>query len=309
MKNLYKQFQNLQNYSKGTLGISAKHIETDLEVNFNSNENFLMCSTYKVPIAICLLYKVELGEINLNHLYDVNAYDLRAGVSSTLNQLDYSVDQQISIRNILQFMLQESCNTSTDIILRLIGGPKVVSNFLKQFGINNMSVDRYVLEILAALDGIKSFPQDHRCTLEQYKELELSVSKEEIIKAKETFKLGLKDSTTPLDMCNLLVKLCSFELINKNFTELLLKIMQGCKRGNLRLKGLLPKSTPIAHKTGSATGYTCDIGIITLPYNLGHIVIASYIKNSTADLTNNEYVLAEVGRSVYDYFLFNIETQ
>ena len=69
--------------------------------------------------------------------------------------------------------------------------------------------------------------------------------------------------------------------------------------------GLLPNRTPVAHKTGSLTGYTCDIGIITLPHNAGNIAISSYIKNSHKDLTNNERVLAEVGRSIYDFFLLD----
>jgi len=81
--------------------------------------------------------------------------------------------------------------------------------------------------------------------------------------------------------------------------------MRGCKRGPLRLMGLLPMKTPVAHKTGTLDRYVCDVGIITLPDNVGHVVVSIYIKDSTQDLAINERVLAEVGRTLYDYFLLS----
>ena len=74
-----------------------------------------------------------------------------------------------------------------------------------------------------------------------------------------------------------------------------------------RLMGLLPPKTPVAHKAGTATGYTNDVGIITLPNQYGHIAITAFIKNSSKDKIPNERVLAEVGRTVYDYFLLSGE--
>lgn len=70
--------------------------------------------------------------------------------------------------------------------------------------------------------------------------------------------------------------------------------------------GLLPPKTPVAHKTGTATGFTCDVGIITLPFEKGHIALSIYIAHSTNNLENNERVLAEAGRAIYDYFLYSL---
>jgi beta-lactamase class A len=105
-------------------------------------------------------------------------------------------------------------------------------------------------------------------------------------------------------MTTLLTRLFKHELISNESTDLLLKIMRGCRRGAMRLMAILPPGTPVAHKTRILTGFTLDLGIITLPSNAGHIAITAYIKNSSKDLANNERVLAEVGRMVYDSFLF-----
>jgi beta-lactamase class A len=56
-------------------------------------------------------------------------------------------------------------------------------------------------------------------------------------------------------------------------------------------------------QTGTLTGYTSDVGIITLPHQAGHVAVSVYIKNSSKDLANNERVIAEVGRTIYDFFL------
>lgn len=301
---LEKQFNSFEQYCQGILGIHATHIETENSIGFHSDEHFLMCSTYKLPMAICFLQKVERGSLTLNDLYEIRDFDLRPGALVTLNQFNYETPIKISLRNLLQLMLQESCNTSTDILLKLLGGPLVVMEFLKIAEIENMRIDRTTLEILADWDGITELPSDRRITLSQYKELEKQIPNAELLSQRAAFKEDFKDRATPAAMTLLLTKLFKNELLEKNHTDLLLKILRGCKRGQMRLMGLLPAKTPVAHKTGTLMGYTCDVGIISLPHNCGHIAVSAYIKDSHKNLDNNERVLAEVGRTLYDYYMY-----
>jgi beta-lactamase class A len=306
LSNLKKQFEALEKFCDGQLGVSAHHIEKNHDIHFNHDQRFLMCSTYKVAIAIYLLHKTEKNEIDLNELCKISEADFLPGIISTLNQLNFDVPQHISLHSLLRFMLQESCNSSTGIILNKIGGPPALNNFLQQINIHEIAMDFYTFDMFASWDGIKKLP-DH-CTLAQYKELEQAVPVEEVIATRKKIVAEIEKSgegtATPQAMTMLLTKLFKNELLSKKSTELLLQIMRGCKRGPLRLMGLLPPRTPVAHKTGTLTGYTCDIGIITLPHNAGNIAISAYIKNSSKELANNERVLAEIGRSLYDYFLF-----
>lgn len=53
-KNIQNLFYALEKYSQGVLGISAQHIESGQSIEFNAEQRFLMCSTYKVAIAIYL---------------------------------------------------------------------------------------------------------------------------------------------------------------------------------------------------------------------------------------------------------------
>jgi len=81
--------------------------------------------------------------------------------------------------------------------------------------------------------------------------------------------------------------------------------MKKCKTGEQRIKGMLPKNTDFAHKTGSIAGAINDVGIITLPQNKGHLAIALYFKGSKKEMPEKEKIIGEVARTIYDYFLFN----
>jgi beta-lactamase class A len=305
--NLQKQFHTVEKFIAGKLGVHACHIETNQTISFNAEQRFLMCSTYKVVIAIYLLNQVEAGKISLNDIKAITAKNLLPGIVSTLNQLNYDVPQQISLHSLLSIMLQESCNSATGIILDCIGGPKAIDVFLQKNNILGIGMDFYNFAMFAEWDGIEHLPKN--CTLAEYKKLELATTPAQITAARQKVKAHIaktgESTTQPKAMTNLLVKLFRHELINPLHTELLLKIMRGCKRGPLRLMGMLPPRTPVAHKTGSLTSYTCDIGIITLPHEAGHIAISVYIEDSVMDLANNERAIAEVSRMLFDFYLFS----
>ena len=73
---------------------------------------FLLCSTYKIPIALTFLQKVDQGLVHLNDLVTVTEYDLRPGSGSFLLQLIYGAPVQLSVLNLLKLMMQYSCNST-----------------------------------------------------------------------------------------------------------------------------------------------------------------------------------------------------
>jgi beta-lactamase class A len=81
--------------------------------------------------------------------------------------------------------------------------------------------------------------------------------------------------------------------------------MLRCQTGERRLKGDLPASVEVAHKTGTIGGTVNDAGVIFLPYNRGQVVIVVFTKNTDNEKTEDvERVIAQIARFVYDYFLF-----
>lgn len=293
---------DIEKKSGGILSVSAVHLPSLERISYNSILSFLLCSTCKIPIAICVLKRVEENKLRLTDKVSITKFDLRVGCAmSTLNQLDYTVPVQISILDLLTFMLQESCNSATDILFKLVGGPKTVTECMHSIGIDQLRVDRTALEAIGDLEGVKTYPH---CTIEEYKKLASEVPPEKVRQSREQFITDPRDKGTAEAMTDLLVKIQLHEILSEEHSLLLLQLMGHCKRGFKRIKGLLPSNINVAHKTGTVNGYTNDVGIIDLSKTQNHIAISIFLRDTGNTLVKDEMIIAEVARSIYDYFSY-----
>jgi beta-lactamase class A len=95
--------------------------------------------------------------------------------------------------------------------------------------------------------------------------------------------------------------------VSEQSQQLLFKFMIDTPTGPRRLKGLLPKTAVVAHKTGTSgsskgvTAATNDIGLITLPDGR-HLAIAVFVSDSPVDLVTRERVIAEIAKAVWDAY-------
>jgi beta-lactamase class A len=287
--NLDSVLSNIEKKSGGILGVSAIHLPSLERISYNSTIPFLLCSTCKIPIAVCLLKKVEENKLKLTDKVPITEFDLRVGCAmSTLNQLDYTVPVQMSILNLLTFMLQESCNSATDMLFKLVGGPKTVTECMHSIGIDQLRVDRTAFEAIGDSEGVRADPH---CTIEEYKKLASKVPPEKVRQSREQFKTDPRDKGTAEAMTDLLVKIQLREILSEEHSSLLLKVMSHCKRGIKRIKGLLPSNINVAHKTGTAGGYTNDVGIIDLLEEQNHIAISIFLRDTGNTLTNDERII------------------
>lgn len=258
----------------GTVGVSAVHLETGRRVNFNADGRYPMASTFKVPIAVQLLSKIDRGEVRLDQMVEVQREDLHPG-SGTLTHLFKQPGVALSVRNLMELMLLISDNSATDMLLRLAGGADAVTAKMRELGIEGIRVDRSTKELIG-----------------------------DWIAAPEKFEVDPKDTAQPRAMVALLERIYRKDLHKPASAELLLDIMGRCETGDARLKGMLPAGTAVAHKTGTIGGTVDDIGIVTLPGDAGHVAIAAFVKSARKPMASSEKAIAEVARAVYDYFLF-----
>ena len=113
-----------------------------------------------------------------------------------------------------------------------------------------------------------------------------------------------QDSTTPTAMATLLTRIFSGQALSPAGTAVITDIMAHCRTGVNRLAGRLPPTDRVAHKTGTIGGSVNDVGVITLPGNAGKVVIAVYLKQSDAAMSSREQVIADIARSVRDFYLY-----
>jgi len=160
-------------------------------------------------------------------------------------------------------MLIHSDNRATDILLKDLGGPTALHDWLHRNGITGLRVDRTIAQLLS----------DKRDLWDR------------------------RDSSTPQAMVDLLRRIYRAELIRPESRNYLLRLMSQCETGKNRMKALLPSGTTVEHKTGTLSGLADDVGFITMPD--GHRIAVAIFTRGGSDRPRT---IAEAARAIYDGF-------
>jgi beta-lactamase class A len=304
LQRLEREINRLTGIAGGKVGVGIIHLESGRELYVNADEPFPMASTYKVPIAVQLLTRVDSGRFGLDSMVTIRPSDLHPG-SGTLTNLFDDPGVVLSLRNLMELMLIISDNSATDIVLRTAGGGAAVNARMAALGISGISVDRPTVELIADAIGVKNLPPEDQRTMAAFRTLSAGVTESARREAARTFYSDRRDTSTPRGMARLLQAIWHRKTLSEASSALLLDVMLRCETGENRLKGLLPPGTPVMHKTGSlGIGVANDVGIVQLPDNAGHVVVAVFVKESTRDVAAQERTIAQIARATYDYFLF-----
>ena len=297
------ELQRIEATSGGVLGVSAINLIDGRKVVHRADEGFPMASTFKVALAMAVLQQVDGGSLDLARMVDLGP-DLRVPPPLIEHYFRYP-GLTTSVANLLDIMLVTSDNSATDALLQLVGGPSVVMAAMTAAGVEGQRVDRSTSAFLADfLDfpvpagasfatAFAALPPSEKARLYALTEA-----------ANDRYEDDLRDSTTPSAMSALLGCLWRGETLAFGSRERLFETMRRCENDE-RLKGLLPPGTVVAHKTGTLGGTTSDVGVIEMPYGVGPVAAAVYVKKSRAPTAARERAIAHAARAVYDYMLYS----
>lgn len=301
---LVEELERIEDLSGGVMGVAAVHLETGRRAYLHADESFPMASTYKVPIAVQLLSRVDAGEIALSDMVEVQPGDLHPG-SGTISRLFDDPGVALSLHNLLELMLLISDNSATDMTLRAAGGGEAVTRRMRHLGIEGIRVDRPTSVLIADWVGVGGVPPSGEVTPEEWSRLASDVGPDARDQAAAVFAGDPRDTSTPRAMGDLLEAIWNGRAVTRESTELLIDILERVETGEGRLKGLLPPGTTVAHKTGTIGATTNDVGIVYLPGAGGHVVTAVFVKDSSIPVADRERAIAHAARAAYDFFLFN----
>jgi beta-lactamase class A len=237
---LEQQLHSLVSSKSADVGIAALDLNTGETVSIKGDTPFPMASTVKVAVAALYLAQVDHGR----------------------RSLDDTINGQ-SARSLMRRMLVHSDNRATDILLKDLGGPDALHDWLQQSGVRGLRVDRTIAQLLSDKRDL----WDHR------------------------------DSSTPVAMVDLLKRIYRAELIRPQSRNYLMNLMAQCQTGKNRMKALLPFGTQVEHKTGTLNGLSDDVGFITMPD--GHRIAVAIFARGGA---NRPRTIAEAARTIYDGF-------
>ena len=268
---LKAQIVEIAKQSKGIVGVSVLGIESRDTLNYNGNARLVMHSVMKFPIAMAVLNRVDKGKYKLDQKMKVGKSDLPTGLWSPLRD-KYPNGTEITLGELLSYMVSQSDNCACDFLLKKLGGPEKVENYIQDLGIKGINI--------VASEGDMA----------------------------KTWEVQYTNWCKPAEVVHLLDLFYEGKVLSKSSNDFLYKIMTETTTGPKRIKGLLPANVIVAHKTGSSgtndeglTPATNDVGIITLP-NGKHLAIAVFVCNSTADEKTRELVIAQIAKAAWDFY-------
>ena len=210
LERLRNEIARLEELTGGTAGVGAVHLESGREFYFNKDVRFPMASTYKVPIAVQLLTRIEKGEIRLDDMITIQESDLHPG-SGTISRLLDDPGVILSLHNLLELMLIISDNSATYLCLRAAGGPAAVTQRMREMGMVGITVNRPTFVLIANWLGVTSFDKGAVFSQERFREELGLLSEEERTRAAQSFDTDERDTSTPYAMAQLLQKIWNKE--------------------------------------------------------------------------------------------------
>ena len=269
------------------VGVAAIDLATGQLVSVNGSERFPMASTVKIAIAAAFLHQVQKGRLTLDASYTLPGSERQ--LARRVGDMQRH-SRGLSGATLLDLMLTRSDNTAADILLGALGGTRAVGDWLHSAGLLDQRVDRSIAQLL-----------DDRQT---WKRVRVGKGRHRhwaTIAVPRAIAAGdPRDSSTPEAMATLLAKLRGGELLDRERTEYLFAVMARCRTGPNRIRGLLPPGTPVAHKTGTMTGITDDVGIVSLPN--GHDLAIAVFEQGRGGPAAQSRNIARLARLLYDGF-------
>jgi len=275
---LQQQVQAIVSGKNALVGVEIVGPDGKAIVSLNSEQHYPMQSVFKFHIALVVLSEIDKGKLALDQPIKIQKEELLPGLYSPLRE-KYSNGGTLPLSKILSYTVSLSDNVGCDVLLRLVGGPNVVEDYFKK----NIG---------------------HAISIKLNEEQQ-----------QEDWDLQFQNWTTPQAANK---TLASFyynkpQLLSKKSHDFLWQLMRETETGPRRIKGLLPKNTVVAHKTGTSgvnkkgmMAAVNDIGVVFLP-NGKPFFISVFVTNTTENEATNEKIIAAIAKAAWDHFTKNGE--
>ena len=255
-----------------TIGYSAHDLDTGRTVAHHAEQRFPMGSVFKFPLSLTVLQLVDQNKLDLDTRYTIQPAEFSPGFSPIRDNA-HGQPVTMTLRELVRYTLGVSDNTAADFLMKLIGGPAVVTKHIRDLGVNGINVNRSEKEMAADLHkpgGVAKYAVDPR------------------------------DTSTPAAMVELLRLFYEKrDGLSAESHDFAMKTMLETTTGPLRIKSVLPAGATFAHKTGTMPGTANDVGLITTPDGKQHIAIVVLVKGSKEPTEAVEKVIADIGRQIY----------
>jgi len=267
---LQRQVRDIAGAARGKVSVACGLPDSSLNCDLDPHAHPPMQSVFKLPLAVTALHLVEEGKLSLDQpLRFLPSDRILPHTHSPLQDNYPEGNVDVPLRELLRLAISESDNVAADIVLRSVGGPAIVNEYMGSLGVQGFHLE----------DDEKGLGRDVAVQYRNWFE--------------------------PAGAVELLRRISDDSPLTAEHTRMLLRWMQDASSGAERIKGKLPAGTIVMHKTGSSGARdgvafaTNDVGLITLPDGR-RLAIAIFVTDSKADEDTRDAVIARIAKAAYD---------
>lgn len=266
-----QRIAELADGSDGRIGVAAWDLATGEQIAVLGDQLFPMASTSKIAVAAKYLEMVERGQYSLTTEFPLLIPVRSAKFSSAAAPVRNG--NSMAAIDLIEIMITRSSNPATDALLKAVGGPQAVTDWMRRQGISDFSIDRDIATLVR--DDGEYDPANW---------------------------IDPRDAASPKAMVRLLAGLYRGEYLSDESRRVLLGAMSRTVTGKRRIVANMPGEARVSHKTGSLNNTSSDIGLIESPDGRA-IAVAIYVTGQGTRRAR-EARIASIARALYDGFSF-----
>ena len=298
---LVSQIHEIWRAFPGRTGIAVQRIDGGWMTGKRLGEWFPQQSVSKMWVALTVFDQVDSGKLRLDQKVRITTADLALFHQPIRERVLANGAVEETVLSLLEQSITSSDNTANDSLLRTVGGPEAVRNFImrKQLGRIRFGPGERLLQ--SQIAGM-SWQQDYSLGRRFYT-ARAEIPYERRKAALDAYLADPIDGASPDAIANALSLLARGELLSAASTRTLLAMMERTKSGPNRLKAGVPAGWRFGHKTGTgqvldpvSTGYN-DIGIMTAPDGTRYAVVVM-IASTTSGVPERMAMMQAVSRAV-----------
>jgi len=272
---LRNKIEQILSDKNAVVGVSIIGNNGKDRLSLHGNRRFPMQSVFKFHIALAVLSEIDKGKLSLDQKIVIGKDELLPEDFWSPLRDENPNGGTFTIERLIQYSVSHSDNTACDVLIRLIGTPKTVEEYIKKSGINDIQITSNEEEMQARWENMFQNWTTPRA-------------------ASETLKLFYENKNN---------------LLSKSSYDFFWKTNKETTTGKNRIRGQLPKGTVVPHKTGwsgtnKETGITAavnNIGIVFLP-NGEYFIISVFVSESKENFDTNEKIIADIAKATYDFY-------
>lgn len=250
---------SIEQGAKGKLGVAVLDLETNLQAGHRMNEQFPMCSTFKLLLAAAVLARVDQRKEALDHRIVFGPDRLEEYAPVTRN---HTGEPGMTVAQLCEAAVTMSDNAAANLLLDRIGGPAGFTAFARRLGDIVTRLDRNEPSLNEAIPG------------------------------------DPRDTTTPFAMLGTMRQVLLGDALSRASRAQLLAWCVGNRTGDARLRAGVPSGWRVADKTGTGErGSSNDIGILW-PQDRAPILVTVYLTQTSAPAHARDAAIAEAARTV-----------